>query len=281
MGIGEFKGFMGGGETDYYSWTLHDQNDNTTTVNSYITGEITDLAIDWVTDQTDPWFCWVAYSTPHDPFHVPPAGTHSQVNPTTDREMFFAMMENLDYEIGRLISGIPNEDLANTLIIFVGDNGTDNAVIDFPYESGTGKGRLYQGGVHVPLVVNGSGVSRKGERDQNLIQVTDIFSTVAEASGIAVPTYEDSESFLPLLNNSSLNIREFNYSEVTRNAAASSGYTVRNDEYKMIVFDNGNVELYNLINDPIEQINLNDGSLTAAEATALSELQAEANRIRS
>src|SRR5690606_18182498 len=109
---------------------------------------------------TAPWFCWLAYTAPHAPFHLPPVNMHTRGALPTDQASidadplpyYLAMVESLDFEIGRLFGAIPPADLANTVIIFIGDNGTDRNVVQLPYPMNHAKGSLYEGGVHVPLV---------------------------------------------------------------------------------------------------------------------------------
>jgi hypothetical protein len=71
----------------------------------------------------------------------------------------------LDTELGRLLAEI---DLEKTVVIFVGDDGTPAPVKD----AGTGirgsKGSVYEGGVRVPFIVSGAGVTRRGREDELL-----------------------------------------------------------------------------------------------------------------
>jgi len=72
-----------------------------------------------------------------------------------------------------------------------------------------------------------------------------------------------------LLAQNSSHDREINYSEVLNLSAAKSGYTIRNHEYKLMVFDDGTERIYNLLDDPFELNNLfddmDDGSREAYE----------------
>ncbi len=287
MGVDYFAGFMGGGEPDYYSWTLH-ENGGSATHNGYITEKLTDLATDWINNQNQPWFCWLAYSSPHDPYHVPPANTHNQGNLSTNqtdidnnpRPYFMAMMENLDYEMGRLLDNIPAAALENTVILFIGDNGTDNQVLQSPYSTPLGKGRLYQGGIHVPLIVTGKDVLRKGEREDALIGGVDLFATIADIAGVSISNYQDSQTFKPLFTATDTESRTFNYTEVLRNTTATSGYTIRNNQYKLIQFDDGSKVLFDLLADPYETNDLLQGVLTTAQNMALNALETEVALIR-
>ncbi|MBK8533359.1 MAG: sulfatase-like hydrolase/transferase [Flavobacteriales bacterium] len=157
MGVPHYAGLLAGAVADYYAWSLT-VNAVQTPRTDYITTAITDLGIEWIGQQTQPWFCWLAYTAPHVPFHLPPLNMHTQGPLPTDQASitanplpyFLAMVESLDYEMGRLLATIPADELANTVIIFIGDNGTDRNVIQAPHAMNHGKGTLYEGGVHVP-----------------------------------------------------------------------------------------------------------------------------------
>ena len=58
MGAGYYAGILNGGVPSYTSWPLT-QNGNTSTNSEYVTTKLTDLAIDWIGDQEQPWLCWL------------------------------------------------------------------------------------------------------------------------------------------------------------------------------------------------------------------------------
>lgn len=287
MGAGYYAGILNGGVPSYTSWPLT-QNGNTSTNSEYVTTKLTDLAIDWIGDQEQPWLCWLAYNAPHTPFHLPPQALHSQgVLPEDEASIdanplpyYLAMIESLDTEMGRLVSTLSSTTLANTLIVFLGDNGSPREVIQPPYSSTQGKGSLYQGGIHVPMVITGFGVERKGEIEDALITSVDLFSTFLNVAGQTVQESHDSQTFLPLLTSAGAATRNFNYTEYLTDRASQSGYTLRNITHKLIVFDNGNEALYSLENDPYENENLLDASLTSVAQNAYDALTTEAARIR-
>lgn len=109
MGVGSYAGLLDGATPSYNSCSLT-ENGSTSTSTEYITTKFTDLAIDWVGNQSNPWFLWLAYTAPHTLFHLPPLEMHSQGNLPTDQASidanplpyYMAMMESIDYEIGRL-----------------------------------------------------------------------------------------------------------------------------------------------------------------------------------
>jgi arylsulfatase A-like enzyme len=284
MGINHYAGIVSGAIQNYYDWDIF-QDGNSTSTTEYATEKLTNLAIDWIGEQDDSWFCWLAYNTPHTPFHLPPSGTHSQGNLSTNQATidanpmpyFLAMMENMDHEIGRLFDSMTEAEKENTIIIFIGDNGTTRSVRQLPYLPKSSKGSLYQGGVHVPMVVSGKNVSRAGEREAALVNSTDLFITIANLAGLNIETYQDSYNFAHLLTASGSGNRNYNYTDITNTI---SGYTIRDEQYKLIVNDNGVEEFFNLSADSYETNDLLQNALTVAEQTAKTALETEAASIR-
>jgi arylsulfatase A-like enzyme len=282
FGVDYYAGLISGiARPSYYQWQLT-KGGSTNVENEYVTKVFTDLSIDWINSQSKPWFLWLAYNAPHTPFHLPPSEMHSQGNlpPYADglnpMPYYMASIEAMDYQIGKLLEGIPDAELDNTIIIFIGDNGSPGQVAQLPYGPTKAKGSLYQGGINVPMFISGNGVGRIGE-DDNLICSTDLFCTIAELAGIAVPEINDSKSFKTLLNNNAEH-REFQYSEIDN--GTDDLWTVSNGAFKLIVNANGNEEMYNLFNDPYESNDLLNGTLTTEEVNTKVELETKLTNIR-
>ncbi len=279
LGIGHYEGNTGGGLSDYYNWTLHEDGNTTDIVNYYGTTAYTDFAIDWINAQDKPWFCWLAYNAAHSDFHTPKDNTLYTHQGSNTLDMYLQMLEAMDSEMGRLLANIPEEELANTTIIFIGDNGTPTQVVQAPFSNNKAKGSLFNGGVNVPLIVAGANVSRINERDESLIQSTDLFATIADLCGVTTNLTE-SISFKPLLTQEQEHTRKFSFVESDSNGPAFGGFAVRGNTYKLIQDSSTQTNyLYNVINDYEETVNLNDGNLTNEEQTALDELLAEYRRI--
>ena len=288
MGIDYFAGIINGGVQDYYNWDLV-ENGTTATSTVYATTKLTDLAIDWVADQTQAWFLWLAYNAPHTPFHLPPTDLHSQGNLPSDQAnisanplpYYLAAIEAMDTEMGRLLSTMSQEEREHTIIIFIGDNGTPNQVRQ-EYANQRTKGSVYQGGVNVPMVVSGVNVSRMNQREDALIGTTDLFSTIADIAGTGTTEINDSKSFKGLLSLNQSNTRPFAYTEIGQDTGGSN-YTVRNETHKFISFTNGAEALFNLSVDPLEVTNLLDAAelpLSDADALEKDKLTAELTVIR-
>lgn len=285
MGIDYFAGLIRGGVQSYTDWSLN-INGQTSNSTEYTTTKFTDLAINWVDNQTKPWFLWLAYNAPHTPFHLAPQELHMQgILPTDSGSIdanpmpyYMSAIEAIDTEIGRFLENMSIEEKANTIIIFIGDNGSPNQVAQVPYSRLKSKNSIYQGGVNVPMIVSGFNVNRVGEREDALISTTDLFVTIANIAGVNTISYENSSSFYPLLTNELASSNEFVYTEISNNGSA---YAIRNAKYKLIKYDDGTEEFYDLNSDPYENVNIIERTLTAEESNEKILLETEALRIRS
>ncbi len=260
MGIDYFSGIIGGGVSSYTNWNrvTNGQREATT---AYTTTEFSNHAIQWIGQRTKPWFLWLAYNAPHTPFHLAPDHLHGQGNLSKEEAAiesdqlpyYFSAIEALDTELGRILESIPN-GLDNTIVIFLGDNGTPGKVVQSPYRRKRAKGSIFQGGINVPMVISGAGVARKGEREDALIQSTDLFTTIAQMAGSGVSDKFDSKSFHALLSEPDLDIRTYAYAE--KSTEGNVSYAVRDSQYKLIVDADGTESIYDLKNDPYENTNL-------------------------
>ncbi|MEL6535670.1 MAG: sulfatase-like hydrolase/transferase [Bacteroidota bacterium] len=285
LGIDYYAGHIRGTANSYQEWDFTEDG-VTTTETEYITKKFTDLAIDWVEEQTTPWFLWLAYTAPHTPFHLPPAGMHLQGDLPGDEASisansepyYMAAIEAMDFQVGELLDAIGPEQLANTYVIFLGDNGTPGRVAQNPYGRGMAKGSVYQGGINTPLFVAGPNVTPMG-MDNALFNGVDLFATMASMAGASVSSVHDSRSFLSVLQGADENVRDYIYSEL-RADDGSTQYAIRNTSHKLIVGSEGTEELYDLSADPYETTNLLDSGLNGIEQAQKEALEAAAAEIR-
>jgi arylsulfatase A-like enzyme len=168
----------------------------------YATTRTTDIALRTIrTFGERPWFLWVAYNAPHKPYHVPPAHLIQSPNLNLQTELGRgkAMIEALDAEIGRLLDGIPAAIRARTTVVFLGDNGTAKPLVQAPFPPLKAKGTVYNGGVHVPLIVAGAGIrpEQQGSECAALVDISDLLPTVAELCGAPLPPQADGHSLVP------------------------------------------------------------------------------------
>ena len=240
---------------------------------------------------------WLAFNLPHTPVHLPPEdlwqGDYSEIDPGADPMVntppyFAAMIEAMDTAIGRLLDSLDPAVRENTYVIFVGDNGTDSDVVQAPYEVDRAKGTIYQGGVHVPLIVTGPGVAR-GAASESLVNSTDLFSTILEMAGIdvgaTVPSGVplDSVSFLPYLADTRVEPRrDWIYADVfpgNFDGVEDADYAIRNARYKFLRHQ-GREEFYDLREDPFEHDDLLRRDLSDLETSEYQALRAQVTALR-
>ena len=281
----QFSGPITGEITNYFSWPKVVNGVQSTSTTYATTDNIND-AISFIQGQgADPWFLWVAFNAPHTPYHKPPAdlhsydslpGTQADIN-ANPRDYYEAMVEALDTEIGRLMGVV---DLSDTTVIFLGDNGTPGGVIQRPFPANHAKGSLYEGGVNTPLIIRGAAVANPGTVNSDVIHCADLYSTILELFGVApasvipsgFPT--DSQSFLPLITGAANGFsRPATISETA--AGSNPGRCAVEGNYKLISFDAGGEEMYDVSASLRETTNLLAGTLDADQLNAYNSLRAQ------
>ncbi|MEN8927604.1 MAG: sulfatase-like hydrolase/transferase [Flavobacteriales bacterium] len=289
MGVDYYAGLLSGAAQSYTNWRLT-ENGASSTSNDYITTKITDLAINWKAAQTKPWFLWLAYTAPHTPFHFPDTSLHSQGMLPTDAASiaanplpyYMAMLEAMDHEMGRFLNTMSQEEKENTIIIFIGDNGSPNEVVQ-QYRSQRAKGTVYQGGINTPMIVSGANVSRINQTDDAFVGTVDLFATIADLAGTGTTEIHDSKSFKRTFSEAGYIPKYYNFSEIRDLTTSNTDYTIRNATHKYIMFEDGDEALFNLSANPFENPNLMAPMrlpLSSADSTIKAELEAEVLNIR-
>jgi arylsulfatase B len=303
-----------GPNDDYCYWPYHVIDGSVVTAHetTYATDSMMNAAETWVDAQGgSPWFTTVAFNVPHTPLHTPDtyvSGTPRTACPedmcSENRDCFLAMVEDMDAAIGRLINhlGMIGE-LRYTIIIFIGDNGTDMAVYNpsmssfYPYGPLThAKGSVYEGGVEVPMIIadgclmtNGLScvplITAPGQTSNGLVHTIDLFATIREITGgtdDAAAYSRPTESMVPYLTNpAATGVRSTLYT------GGNKGCAIRDGQYKLVMDDLDDTTIndciptnsfackfYDLTADPTETTNLLPGPLTSAQHTALANLKA-------
>ncbi|MCH1506482.1 MAG: sulfatase-like hydrolase/transferase [Verrucomicrobiales bacterium] len=253
--------------SDYWSWDKTVNGVVTTLTDTYATSDQVDDAVNFIRSRPVgiPWFCWIGFTAPHAPFHEPPSALLpvGTAPPANNRDRYEQMLEALDTEIGRLLDDI---DLTQTNVILVGDNGTPVNMVQTPYTSGRGKGTLYEGGIRVPMVVAGPDVRARGTNDSP-VHIADLYATVLSLAGIdahdtaPLGTTLDSRDLYPALIGGQVGGQVV--SEAFGNQVDNPGRAIREGDFKLIIFDDPSTtadtarfELYNLDDDPDEQMEL-------------------------
>lgn len=181
---------------------------------------VNDWAMDFVTrHQAAPFFLYYPMMLTHDPFQPTPDSaeydrTMSSESRLRDEKHFAAMVTYMDKLIGKLLAKLESLSLReNTLVLFVGDNGTSSKMSSRfrGAEFQGGKGKTTHRGTHVPMIASWPAVIRDGRVSRDLISSTDFLPTICAAAGIDVPANVDGVSFLPQLRGESGTPREWLY----------------------------------------------------------------------
>jgi arylsulfatase A-like enzyme len=165
-----------------------------------------------------PFFAYIAPNAPHSPYHdVPPALYEKYRRKDLSSVLLgnardadtvarvFAMVENIDDNIGRLLGELERRGLAsNTLVIFLNDNGPNTRRYVGPLRGM--KSEVYEGGIRSPLFMRWPARLRPGATSDRIAAHIDVMPTLLEAAGVAAPAGVklDGRSFLPLLEGRSV-----------------------------------------------------------------------------
>ena len=179
---------------------------------------------------------------------------------------FAAMIQLLDEQVGEIIDKVEELGIANnTIIIFTSDNGPhEEGGADPEYFNSNGpfkgvKRDLYEGGIRVPMIVSWPGKIKPNTRTDHVSAFWDVFPTVSEIAGVAIPDNLDGISFLPTLlgDEKQLN-HDYLYWEFHERGGRQA---VRKGNWKAVKYNvfkdpEALLELYDLIKDPGEENNV-------------------------
>ena len=249
---------------------------------------INDWALDFVTrHKSGPFFLYYPMVLTHSPFQ--PTPDSSDWDPSAKGENvnraprhFPEMVAYMDKMIGRLDAKLAELGIReNTLLIFLGDNGTGRGITNRfkGADYAGGKGTTTARGTHVPLIASWPAVMKQGRVNGDLIGATDFLPTICEAAGIPMPHEIDGVSFLPQLKGERGNPREWLYTWYS--PRQRQNLTVRefafNHHYKL--YRNG--RFFDLQSDPFEENPLQTSAHTGPAAIAATKLKAVLDRFKS
>lgn len=212
-GFDEFYGFTSGHWGNYFDPPL-DHNGHVVRGSGYVTDDFTERAIRFIEDHRDrPFFVWVAYNTPHSPMQVPDRWwtrladdpiVQRHRNPEKERpdhtRAALAMVENIDWNVGRMTARLAELELADdTIILYMTDNGPNG----WRWNGGMKgrKGSTDEGGVRSPLFLRWPRVIEAGTHVDRIAAAIDLLPTLADLAGIPYSTSQpvDGVSLRPLL----------------------------------------------------------------------------------
>ena len=233
-------------------------------------------------DRDEPWFCWVSWGGPHQPWDTPepyaslydpasmPPPALNDTDPPRPRGQIdrrFESMRNIpalesadvgamradyagsvtliDDQIGEILSVIEDRgELDATVVAFTSDHGEMNG--DHGLIS---KSNFYNGAVRVPLIVRTPGTEHSGIVSDSPVETVDLGPTLVELAGGELEYRQVGKSLIGALEGS--RHRDDALSEIM------GEFMLMNDEWKIALNSQGETYmLFDRKNDPNEEHNL-------------------------
>ena len=291
-GFDEFYGWKSQtiAHTYYPSTVVHNGKEVPVKPGTYVHDLVIDHALSFIqrnAESQTPFFCYIPTAVPHAAMHAPKhlhekwrkvfpqfdsktgkykAGEESCPDVQNPIAGFAAMMENLDNEVGELLTLLKTLNIDNnTLVMFSSDNGAHKEGghdPDFWNSTGGLRGHkrdMHEGGIRTPMLARWPGTIAPGQTTDHLSSFQDVLPTMAELVDEFVPPQADGLSFLPTLigQPDKQATHEYLYWEFAKDAKQSIfSQAVRVNEWKAYKEKGRAVEIFNLSSDPFETNNL-------------------------
>lgn len=249
-------------------------------------------AVEFLERNAEKPFClFASFTEPHSPYHfpieyrgmfdpsrfeIPPIGPEDDVQiPDIFRDLsieekqritaaYYTSTAFLDRNVGVVLAALDRLGLREkTLVVYLGDNG-----YCLGHHGRFEKHCFYEQAVRVPLVVRAPWLDRVGGRAEGLVELIDLFPTVAELTGVPSPDTVEGRSLVPLLTDRARRGRDAAFSEYWHSESAmvrtadfklihERGKRERDDGYKTgLPLPGRTVKLFDLRTDPEEMTNL-------------------------
>lgn len=245
---------------------------------------VNDFALDFITRHKDkPFFLYYPMLLTHGPYQPTPDSKEwdpkfdGNEQASRNPKHFGEMVAYMDKLVGKVAAKVDELGLRDdTLIIFLGDNGTGPGTMSQfkgqPYRGG--KGTTTARGMHVPLIVNWTGHVPAGKVNDDLVGSVDFLPTLGEAAGVELPRTVtlDGQSFLPQALGQAGVPREWLYTWYSSNGSeADKVEFARTKTHKL--YRRG--RFYDLTKDPFEEADpLREEQLTGDQAEIAKQLRA-------
>jgi arylsulfatase A-like enzyme len=243
-----------------------------------------------------PWLCYVAFNSQHDP-RVTPADfpnryaanppplpqnflpLHPFQNgdllerderlapwPRTEQEVrrhladYYSCITFMDWQIGRILAALDaSGQREKTIIVFSSDHG-----LAIGSHGLMGKQSLYEHSMRAPLIFSGPGIP-KGEQRQALCYLFDIYPTLGDLTGVAGPAGNEGLSLVPVMTGKKTTVRDGLFTAYKKEQRAW-----RDDRWKLIRYPFiDKTQLFDLQVDPFE---MHDLSTAPEQADRVKEL---------
>jgi uncharacterized sulfatase len=205
-----------------------------------------------------PFFMYMAYWAVHSPLQAKKEDYEklSYINNHEER-VLAAMVMSVDRGVGKIRKALEDNGIdKNTIIVFTSDNGAPGYIglpdLNKPYRGW--KLTHFEGGVHIPFIVNYPNKIPAGQIYNGRISNMDIFSTFSEIAGLK-PTNDieiDGVNILPYLTGEIQGEPD----RILFSKSGSLSFLIKEGWKLQIDFMQNKKWLFNLNNDPNEKINL-------------------------
>lgn len=207
-----------------------------------------------------PFFIYLPHYAVHQPIAGKPevvAKFKEKADKTPDLKQknatYAALVASVDDSLGTIRAALKRLKLDdNTIIVFTTDNGgllpvTDNSPLR------AGKGSAYEGGVRVPLIISGPGVTKAGHAEASPAITVDLYPTLLEMTGVKpLQSLVDGVSLAPLLKTGAKPDRDaiFWHYPHYHPGGATPYSAIRSGDFRLVHFyEDDRDELYDLAND--------------------------------
>ena len=245
---------------------------------------VSDYAIGFIErNKNDPFFIYYPMILVHDPFSPTPDSKiwKDESKRTIENTKYFGdMISYMDKIIGKIINELKKHSiLENTLLIFVGDNGSHPRIVSV--QNGKkikgAKGNTIKHGNHVPMFVNWDSKIKESFIVSSLIGFEDFYSTFEDILGIREKE-SSGKSFLNLLIGEEYKERKAltSYYDPRWSSNVDKFRSVYSQTKEFKLYKNGN--FFNTLKDPLE-LNSISKNLTKIESRVKKLLQKELNKV--
>ncbi|HIO97459.1 MAG TPA: hypothetical protein EYG71_05975 [Leucothrix sp.] len=223
-------------------------------------GHLTDIltdhtieSINTLSNSEKPWFINLWYFAPHDPIQA--ADRYTQKYPNSDKGRYYALLNQVDDSIGKIISTLDKKGLSNnTLIVVLSDNGGTNSSTNNNYPFYGKKVTFYEGGVRTPLLIKWPKKIPSGIIIDNAVSEVDVFPTIVGVTTSSPPDDLDgvdliSRFLAPLA--SKQDIKRPLFWELTSTKYYAYSVLSEDGQWRLM-----NKELFNLKQDPTGTTNV-------------------------
>lgn len=248
--------------------------------NAYGPDIVSDYAVDFIKRNKDQaFFLYYPMLLVHSPF-VPtpdsPEWQSPEIRSKQDNRFFADMVTYMDKIIGKIVNTLKEEGIAdNTLIMFVGDNGTKNTLVSQTREGPIrgAKGNTITHGNHVPMVAYWPKQIKNPKTYEGLINFSDFYATFSDILGVSHET--DGLSMMEVLSGKQTLDREIvtTYYDPMWSPSVTQYRNVfsQSDRYKL--YKDG--RFFDMKNDILETQPLNDEDLNESQKIAKAKLASE------